>query len=317
MPPPPVQLFLTTVAAQVTVRQRQDYLLRILQVKKIPFTSYDLASDEAAKSLWRRKAPRDKQQLPGILVGGEFPGTFDQFEEAVEFNELDIFLRRKEDYKPFEDEKELLHAEPVGVPGAYSPLQMNPNHAPSRSPSPSPLALREKEKKEIKAGDTLAEFGLQDVSVSLDDLQALVEELGLGGDEASDLVKGLAGTDDAPKQAKAPAPLAKKKTAAKVAEVKAVEKDSPAKVKPVEEKEKVVEQKAAPTPSEGKEDEVKSSIAVTEEKADEVVDPSIVKITPPEESEPAVVGEKVDEAADPSIVKITPPEESEPAQAST
>ena len=28
-----------------------------MQVKKIPFTSYDLASDENAKRLWKRKAP--------------------------------------------------------------------------------------------------------------------------------------------------------------------------------------------------------------------------------------------------------------------
>ena len=31
--------------------------MRVLQVKKIPFTSYDIASDEDAKKLWRRKAP--------------------------------------------------------------------------------------------------------------------------------------------------------------------------------------------------------------------------------------------------------------------
>ena len=35
-----------------------EYILRILQVKKIPFTSYDLASDDDAKKLWRRKAPK-------------------------------------------------------------------------------------------------------------------------------------------------------------------------------------------------------------------------------------------------------------------
>lgn len=114
-------------------------------------------------------------------------------EEAVEFNELDQFLRRKEDYKPFEDDPPLLRAQPIGVPGAYSPLQMYPKHAPSRSPSPSPLKLKEKEKNEINSGDTLAEFGLANVSVSEDELRALIEELGLGGDEASDLVKGLAG----------------------------------------------------------------------------------------------------------------------------
>jgi SH3 domain-binding glutamic acid-rich protein len=57
MGPPPIQVFLTTIASQPALRQRQEYLLRILQAKKIPFTSYDLASDEDAKRLWRRKAP--------------------------------------------------------------------------------------------------------------------------------------------------------------------------------------------------------------------------------------------------------------------
>lgn len=222
-------------------------------MKKIPFISYDLASDEDAKKLWRRKAPRDKQQLPGILVGGEFPGTFEQFEEAVEFNELDIYLRRNEDYKPFEDEKTLLKAEPIGVPGAYSPLQMYPKHAPSRSPSPSPLALREKEKKEVQAGDTLAEFGLQDVSVSMDDLKALVEELGLGGDEANELVKGLAGADSSSAAA------------------------SSSKVKKPEKKET----------KEVRKEEKEGARALVEEKEEkDVPEESVVKVTPPEETDP-------------------------------
>ena len=100
-------------------------------------------------------------------------------EEAVEFAELEIFLRRNEDYKPPELDGPALVARPIGVPGAYEPLQMFPKHAPSRSPSPSPLKLREKEKGEIDASDQLGEFGLEGVSVSADDLRALVEELGL------------------------------------------------------------------------------------------------------------------------------------------
>ena len=39
-----------------------EYILRVLQVKKIPFTSYDMASDEDAKKLWRRKAPLSECQ---------------------------------------------------------------------------------------------------------------------------------------------------------------------------------------------------------------------------------------------------------------
>ena len=76
----------------------------MLQVKKIPFTSYEVASDEDAKKLWKRKAPLcecrssfdlpliciidcltifpcarlAKQQLPGLLVGGVYPGGYDE-----------------------------------------------------------------------------------------------------------------------------------------------------------------------------------------------------------------------------------------------
>lgn len=148
-------------------------------------------------------------------------------EEAVEFNELDIFLRRREEWKPFEDEKTLLRAEPIGVPGAYSPLQMYPKHAPSRSPSPSPLAVKEKEKKEVVAGVELAEFGLQDVSVSMDELKALVEELGLGGEEANDLVKGLAG-DSSSTSKPASGKQTDTKPVAKLATLKKVDTESSA-----------------------------------------------------------------------------------------
>lgn len=77
MPSPPIQVFLTTIISQPVLRKRQgqslqpdrctmveshvscitEYILRILHAKKIPFTSYDLASDEDAKRLWKRKVP--------------------------------------------------------------------------------------------------------------------------------------------------------------------------------------------------------------------------------------------------------------------
>jgi hypothetical protein len=40
-----------------------EYILRVLQAKKIAFHSYDLASDEDAKRLWRRKAPVGERQV--------------------------------------------------------------------------------------------------------------------------------------------------------------------------------------------------------------------------------------------------------------
>jgi len=195
MPSPPVQIFLTTIASQPALRQRQEYLLRILQVKKIDFTSYDVASDEDAKRLWKRKAPLDKQQLPGILVGGTCPGTFAEFEEAVEFEELSTFLRLNETYDPEidGDGRPAPSEKAVGVPGASTPQKMT-NQKPSFAAKPSPLKSQTdgvEKGNEIDLGAALDDAGLQGVTVSDQELADLVKELGLEGDDAGELVKGL------------------------------------------------------------------------------------------------------------------------------
>ncbi|KAH9064336.1 hypothetical protein EDB87DRAFT_1556753 [Lactarius vividus] len=210
---PPIQIFLTTIASQPALRQRQEYILRILQSKNIAFSSYDLASDDEAKKLWRRKAPQDKQQLPGILVGGTCPGSFADFEEAVEYGELETFLRLKETWnESIEETRPTLPTQPIGVPGASSPSQMaKPSHKALFDLSPasktSPLrgtagsaglkeTLRKRNESEFDVGDELSGYGLQGLKVTDDDLVALVEELGLGGEEAGALVKGLSGPTD-------------------------------------------------------------------------------------------------------------------------
>ncbi|KAF9229130.1 SH3BGR-domain-containing protein [Gyrodon lividus] len=197
MPSPPIQVFLTTIASQPVLRKRQEYILRILQTKKIPFMSYDLASDEDAKRLWKRKVPLDKQQLPGILVGGRYPGDFDAFEEAVEYDELDIFLRLKETWNAEVDEDRPAPViKPVGVPGAVPVSQMTPeHHKPKffpRDPD-TPLKAVNKREGDFDVSTELDGFGLQGVRVTDDDLWQLVEDLGLDGDEAADMVKSLGG----------------------------------------------------------------------------------------------------------------------------
>ncbi len=120
----------------------------------------------------------------------------------------------------------MLPAKPIGVPGASSPSQMaNPAHralfnaspggnpssplrggtgaAPSPSSSassPGPVetkaSLRKRRDAEYDVSEELTGYGLQGVKVTDDDLLALVEELGLGGEEAGDLVKGLSDPTD-------------------------------------------------------------------------------------------------------------------------
>ncbi|PVG00781.1 hypothetical protein CPB86DRAFT_728843 [Serendipita vermifera] len=197
MPSPPIQLFLTTIASAPALRQRQEYLLRILQVKKIPFVSYDLASDENAKRLWRRKGPKNNQTLPGILVGGVWPGPFEKFEEAVEHGELDAFLRLKEEWDP-ELEGKTLRAQPVGVPGAAMPAEMT-GHKPSFAPD-GPTPMRKSGApgtgdEVVDAGEVFNGYGLQGVEITINELADLAKELGLDDKKAAELAKGLAPSD--------------------------------------------------------------------------------------------------------------------------
>ncbi|KAJ1021685.1 hypothetical protein NDA16_003821 [Ustilago loliicola] len=87
---PTIELFSTSILSNVKVRTRHERYTSVLAIKKIPYVYHDLASDDDAKSRWRRKAK--DPQLPGILVNNEWVGSYDEFEEAVEFGELELFL---------------------------------------------------------------------------------------------------------------------------------------------------------------------------------------------------------------------------------
>lgn len=144
----------------------------------------------------------------------------------MEYDELSIFLRLNDKWDPAIDEvRPALTAKPIGVPGASpssTPLKLRvastgapstPTASPLKSKGiapetsaaasalgsakasqPTPVNKREGEK---DMGDELSGFGLQGVKATDDELLALVEELGLGKDEADELVKGLSGDSNA------------------------------------------------------------------------------------------------------------------------
>lgn len=134
-------------------------------------------------------------------------------EEAVEYGELETFLRLKDSWNAeIDEDRPAPVAKPIGVPGAVAPLQMTPEHLRSKilAPTSSPLKGKGKPLAENKkeglfdVGDELIGFGLQGVKVTEDELMNLVAELGLDGDEAKDLVEGL--STNAPKDTQPEAP---------------------------------------------------------------------------------------------------------------
>ncbi|PWN34766.1 uncharacterized protein FA14DRAFT_188822 [Meira miltonrushii] len=115
-----VELFSTSILSNHKIRNRHERYISILQVKKIPFVYHDLASDDDAKSRWRRKAL--DPQIPGLLVHNEWRGTFEEFEESVEFGELDLFLRIDQERAKREAEEGLAPQLPVASSSQSSDL---------------------------------------------------------------------------------------------------------------------------------------------------------------------------------------------------
>ncbi|CED82238.1 Uncharacterized conserved protein [Phaffia rhodozyma] len=87
----PVTVYMTSLPMQAKARTQQEYLLRTLAVLGIPFNQADCALDEDAKRVWRRKG-KSNGVLPGYLVDGEYVGSYEDFEYAVEDSRLREFL---------------------------------------------------------------------------------------------------------------------------------------------------------------------------------------------------------------------------------
>jgi SH3 domain-binding glutamic acid-rich protein len=154
-------------------------------------------------------------------------------EDAVECDDLATFLRLDEVYDPsVEDERPLLAEKTIGVPGVSpSPSPMptpskpklstqasvtatatTPMSSPAKPtlvpatpatpvgakpPPPTPVVGRDGDAEE---DDEFASFGLQGLKITDDELSKLVEQLGLEGKEADELVKGLGGRSEKEKK---------------------------------------------------------------------------------------------------------------------
>ncbi|KAK8869582.1 hypothetical protein IAR55_000149 [Kwoniella newhampshirensis] len=95
MAPPPVSIYVTSLTSAPKVRKYIELLRSSLRALEIPYEEHDLVMDEDAKKRWQRaKPPGVVVGLPGYLVGGEWVGTMEDFEDAVETQTLESFLKQ-------------------------------------------------------------------------------------------------------------------------------------------------------------------------------------------------------------------------------
>lgn len=207
----------------------------------------------------------------------------------------------KESWDPdIDGEGTTLTATPIGVPGAQTPLEMTPEHIRKQiiAQQTSPLRGKggipvNKRTDQFDAGTEFSGFGLQGVQVSEAELADLVAELGLEGDEAGDLLKGLSSATTPPVKKKEPKPVPLAKEVSPV-------------VKPTEEAAAEIAPVAKPT------EEAATEVALpTEEAAPEVKAAEEVPIKASEESkEPE--SEPVAAAVETPVIEVKTPAKIEP-----
>ncbi|GJN90014.1 hypothetical protein Rhopal_003009-T1 [Rhodotorula paludigena] len=119
---PAIDVFVTSILSNPAIRGRHERVRRGLTSVRVPYSEHDVAGDEAAKSLWKRKSG-NKNELPFLLVDGEPVGNIEEFDEAVEFGELRQFLR--------------LDSDPIPPPPTAPPPDLTASAASSHRPSPA------------------------------------------------------------------------------------------------------------------------------------------------------------------------------------
>ncbi|GAA6020557.1 hypothetical protein JCM11491_000795 [Sporobolomyces phaffii] len=169
---PSIDVFVTSILSNPQLRGRHERVRRALASVRVPYAEHDVAGDETAKSLWKRKNC-GKNELPFILVDGDPVGNIDELDEAVEFGELRQFLRLDSPPPP-------PPVAPNPTPSDPNPLPVPPSTVTTRTPPPPPkpslddfadLDLSEAElaalAREISAGETFSS-GLGSASSQLD-----------------------------------------------------------------------------------------------------------------------------------------------------
>ncbi|GAA5971115.1 hypothetical protein JCM21900_004570 [Sporobolomyces salmonicolor] len=167
---PTIDVFVTTILSNPQLRGRHERVRRALTSARVAYAEHDVAGDEAAKSMWKRKNG-GKNELPFILIDGEPVGNIEDLDEAVEFGELRQFLRLDTPSLPPSSASSIFVASPTPAAAAssHSPLP------PSASSSSSPASTADSHPKPQATLDDFADLDLTE-----SELEELAREISRG-----------------------------------------------------------------------------------------------------------------------------------------
>ncbi|XP_042246317.1 SH3 domain-binding glutamic acid-rich-like protein 3 [Thunnus thynnus] len=88
-----VKVFFSSVSGSVEMKKNQERIFSILTSKKIPFEAVDISQNSDDKDLMRKRAGNPTALPPQICNGDVYCGDFAAFENAIEMEQLEAFLK--------------------------------------------------------------------------------------------------------------------------------------------------------------------------------------------------------------------------------
>ncbi|RVE55990.1 hypothetical protein OJAV_G00231850 [Oryzias javanicus] len=88
-----VVVFYASVSGSLEVKKRQERIMSVLSSKKINFRAVDITQNSEDKDLMRKIANNSKAMPPQIANGSNYCGDYEAFENAIEVEQLEEFLK--------------------------------------------------------------------------------------------------------------------------------------------------------------------------------------------------------------------------------
>ncbi|XP_029352824.1 SH3 domain-binding glutamic acid-rich-like protein 3 [Echeneis naucrates] len=89
----PLIVYFSSVSGSLEMKKNQERIFFVLQSKNIPFEAVDISQDSANKDLMRKRAGNPTALPPQICNGDIYCGDIDAFNNAIEMEQLEKFLK--------------------------------------------------------------------------------------------------------------------------------------------------------------------------------------------------------------------------------
>ncbi|KAI6654591.1 SH3 domain-binding glutamic acid-rich-like protein 3 [Oopsacas minuta] len=90
-----IDYYYSSVSSNLEIKKQQDRIQNVLDSKKIAYNKIDIAASEDSKAKMRKIVGDEKALAPQLANGDQYCGNFEKFEEAIEGEELEVFLKLK------------------------------------------------------------------------------------------------------------------------------------------------------------------------------------------------------------------------------